>query len=368
LGSRELLEHVIHQDLCIGCGACQALCPYFRSYKGKTAMLFPCTQAEGRCFAYCPKVEVDLEASSRFFFGKPYSADPLGHYLTIGMGRAGEGAGKGAFQSGGAVSALMAFALEKNLIDGAILTSGEGIAAVPRIVTTAADVLTCASSKYAATPTLAALNRAVKDGMSRLGVVATPCQALAVAQMRMNPGADPDFRDPVALTIGLFCTWSLDYRAFDAFLSERLDVKRIRKIDIPPPPAEIMEVFTDDGKRTFSLQEIRALVPAACSCCIDMTSEFSDIAVGVVEGRTDMNTIMVRTERGRRLVEAARQEGWLVLEDLPEVNLAHLRWAAGNKKRRALIKGTEKGLVNTPEGEGLACLRLDQATLDQAMA
>ena len=64
LGSGELDRSVIKAGLCIGCGACIGLCPYFRSYRGKTAMLFHCTLEEGRCFAYCPKVEVDLERLS----------------------------------------------------------------------------------------------------------------------------------------------------------------------------------------------------------------------------------------------------------------------------------------------------------------
>jgi coenzyme F420 hydrogenase subunit beta len=53
-GPRELIEDVFKKDLCIGCGACVELCPYFKNYKGKTAMLYPCTLSRGRCFAFCP--------------------------------------------------------------------------------------------------------------------------------------------------------------------------------------------------------------------------------------------------------------------------------------------------------------------------
>lgn len=62
LGPNELVEDVIKRDFCIGCGACVNLCPYFRSYEGKTAMLFPCTLSQGQCFAYCPKVELDRKS------------------------------------------------------------------------------------------------------------------------------------------------------------------------------------------------------------------------------------------------------------------------------------------------------------------
>ena len=59
-GSNELIEDVHKRNLCIGCGACVDLCPYFKNYKGKTSQLFPCTLEQGRCYAYCPKAEVDI--------------------------------------------------------------------------------------------------------------------------------------------------------------------------------------------------------------------------------------------------------------------------------------------------------------------
>ena len=66
-GPNELLEDVQKKNLCIGCGACVDLCPYFRNHRGKTAMLFPCTLSEGRCYAGCPRAEVDLDELSSTF-------------------------------------------------------------------------------------------------------------------------------------------------------------------------------------------------------------------------------------------------------------------------------------------------------------
>ena len=42
LGAKELKEGVIDRGLCIGCGACIGICPYFETHKGRTANLFPC--------------------------------------------------------------------------------------------------------------------------------------------------------------------------------------------------------------------------------------------------------------------------------------------------------------------------------------
>ena len=367
-GANELLEDVFEKNLCIGCGACTYLCPYFRSYRGKTAILFPCNLTQGRCWAYCPKVEVDLDDLSERFFGRSYEADPLGFHRSVKISKAGRQVSEGTFQAGGTVSALMSFALSKGYISAAALTDREGLRPVPRLVQSPDDILSCSSSKYTASPTLSALNQAINEGHNQIGVVGTPCQVLAIAQMRSNPMGDKDFSDPVSLVVGLFCTWALDFREFDAFISERIEGSRITKVDIPPPPAEIMEVYTDNGKIEIPLDEIRKLVPNTCSYCTDMTAEFSDISVGVLEGRPDMNTIITRTDRGEKIVDEARKEGFLILDDIGKENLEHLIWAAGNKKKRAFIKAKQEGMLNTRE-EGARCyLRVRPETVEEIIA
>jgi coenzyme F420 hydrogenase subunit beta len=367
-GGNELSKDVLDRDLCIGCGACMEICPYLKSYKGKTAMLFPCTLSEGRCHAHCPKVEVNLDDLSRQFFDTSYGEAPLGSYRYVKTARAGEQIGNGDFQAGGTVSALMSFAIKKGAIDAAVMTHKDGILPMPILTTDPEAVFKCSSSKYTAAPTLLACNQAINKGYKRIGVVATPCQALALAQLRSNPLEEKEFTDPVGLIVGLFCTWALDFRAFEAFISERMDVKKITKFDIPPPPSEIMEVFAGDEKIEIPLDEIRQLVPNTCSYCIDMTSEFSDIAVGVLEGRPDMNTLLIRTERGQNIVDQAQKEGYLIVDEIPQENLEHLTWAAGNKKKKALIKGKQDGLLDTSEEAGSPYLRLDPNTMEKIIA
>jgi ferredoxin len=82
-GAAELMEDVHNRELCIGCGGCVDLCPYFRNYKGRTSQLFPCTLEQGRCFAYCPKAEVDLNELTRKIRRVDYDGSPLGVYRKV---------------------------------------------------------------------------------------------------------------------------------------------------------------------------------------------------------------------------------------------------------------------------------------------
>jgi len=96
-----------------------------------------------------------------------------------------------------------------------------------------------------------------------------------------------------------------------------------------------------------------------------MTSEFADVSVGVLEGRPEMNTLIVRTERGEEIVRAAHRLGYLELDDMPGENLDHLMWAAANKKKRGVLRCREAGKLNGEEGN--ACLRLNEDTVKKIL-
>ena len=366
-GSNELIEDVFNRDLCIGCGACVNLCPYFKNHRGKTARLFPCDMSRGRCYAYCPKAEVDLDELSRQVWNLSYDGSPLGNYRQILAARAGAKMPHSPFQAGGTVSALITLALKNGVIDAVALTGRQGLTPVPRLVTDWQDVAKYACSKFMAAPTLAAVNEAIQENYTHLGAVVTPCQMTAVAQMRTNPLAKEDFSDPVALTVGLFCNWSLDARQLSALLSEKLDISAIRGMDIPPPPAGIMALETDNGRVEIPLSEIKPLIPQSCFICPDMTSEFSDLSVGMFEGRPGWNTLVIRSKAGARLVTSACEEGFLETKDMPPKSLAQLTRAAGEKKARALRTLIRRKLINNENGERSA-LRMPPDIIEKILS
>ncbi|MBN1221689.1 MAG: Coenzyme F420 hydrogenase/dehydrogenase, beta subunit C-terminal domain [Candidatus Aminicenantes bacterium] len=346
-GADELLRDVLQKDICSGCGGCVDLCPYLKNYRGKTIMVFPCTLAEGRCYAHCPMAEVDLDELSKKMWNKPYEGRPLGTYLKILSSKAGKKMPSRSYQAGGTVSSLMTFALKEGIIDAAVLTDKEGWIPIPRLVTQPEDVFKCAGSKFSASPTLAALNLGAKKGYCRMGVVGTPCQGLSIAQMRGNLLNEKEFHDPVEFVIGLFCTWAVDTREFTSLLSAYVGTQRITGMDIPAPPSNIMVVHTAETRIEIPLDRLRPLIPASCRICPDMTSEWTDVSVGILEGRPEWNTLIIRTERGHRIVNAAGQAGYLETGEMPKESLQHLCESAAHKKRQAVYRAKKEGLLNT---------------------
>ncbi len=110
-GLKALEEKVFGGDLCTGCGACLSLCPYLRSRKGRVVKLDDCNTEEGRCFAYCPRSEVDLDKVYNKIFGKSYEEIELGPVRKVMMARAKDPTWRKKAQTGGVVSSLVDFAL-----------------------------------------------------------------------------------------------------------------------------------------------------------------------------------------------------------------------------------------------------------------
>ena len=365
-GSKELVEDVHQRELCIGCGACVDLCPYFKNYKGKTAQLFPCNLEQGRCFTYCPKAEVDLDDIYQRTWGVPYEGSALGPYQEIVAAKAGSIGADGSFQGGGSVSALMAHAMKTGTLDAAVLTDKDLLNTQPCLVTRWEEVLDSAGSRFMSAPTLSGLNQGVRDGHQKLGVVGTPCQTLAVAQMRSNSLSNPEHQVPVALSIGLFCNWSLDSRQFTALLGQKADIGTIRSMDIPPPPAKAMVLDTDAGSVEVSLSDIRPLIPQTCFTCLDLTSELADVSVGMYEGRPGWNTLIIRSEKGAHQVAEAVKDGFLQTEAMPEDIIHHLSKAALAKKERSLRILIQRELINTAKGRR-ASVRIPPAVMKKIL-
>ncbi|MBM4339065.1 MAG: hypothetical protein FJ110_05945 [Deltaproteobacteria bacterium] len=336
-GLKGLEERVLSQGLCVSCGACLSLCPYLRSWQGRVVKLHDCGLDEGRCFAYCPKAEIDLERIDHKEINQKYKKIEMGPVKKVLMVRAKGTIWAKKAQSGGVVSALIDFALGKKAIDAAILTQREtDILPGGRIVRNREDILTCAGSSYISGPTLEALHKGLWQGEEKIGVVGLPCQALALTRMRSSSLEKRTPVDKVELVIGLFCTWALEYEQFSTFLKGKLGQSPIHKLEITPPPERLLKVYTNGQLHPLPIDEIRPFIRKGCHVCSDMTAEFSDISAGTVEGIEGWNTVIIRSDRGEALFKEAEEEGIIECQLLPEDHLEHLKEASLLKKERAI--------------------------------
>ena len=357
-GQEELQGQVVRQGLCTGCGACVGLCPYQASYEDRIVLSNRCDLKSGRCYAFCPRTPADLESLREALFDKADLTPEIGAVKGFTMARARDPRIREKAQHGGTVTALMGLALKEGLIGEAILTeTGEDLLPRGVRVNDPEKVSGHGKSRFVVSPVLGLFNRLAGDDQRKIGIVATPCQALALAKMRLQTAAEG--RGPIdrlQFVVGLFCGWALSWEKLQALLRGKTGNSTILGMDIPPSRYHSLQVYTTSGTIEVSLDEVTPCVREACWSCFDMTAEFSDLSVGSArlpegwEEARHWNQIIVRTRAGEELLELAKTKGILEFRELPEGNLDRLKRAGLNKKRNAvrnLVKrsGSEDDLV-----------------------
>ncbi len=356
-GSLDLEKEVIDKGLCTSCGACVNICPYVKVVRDRVAVIEHCGIAEGQCYDFCPRTPTDVDALDRSVFGRERDDSALGHFISIEMAQARDESVRRRAQYGGVVSALMTHAMDTGVIDSAVLTKpfDAGLTPAATVTGEGSRIIECAGSNYVSCAILAELNRSTRQPRGSVGIVGIPCQILALR--KMQAAQHESGAGGVKLAIGLFCTWALEYGALHDYLKGKLDPSAITRIDIPPPPANVIVVHTEDSSTEFPLDDIRGAIRPTCNVCLDMTSELADVSVGMVEGMDDWNTLIVRTPAGQELVAKAKAAGAIESRPLDDTRLDHLREASLNKKRNAVAEIVRR----TGDETDLLYLRLSDA-------
>ena len=363
-GQTWIKEQVMDQGLCTGCAACVGLCPYQKFYRDQTAIIHECDRTWGRCSAYCPRGQVDLNGLREAMFDPDDLTPELGAVKGFHMTRASDFQVRDRAQHGGTVTALMALALEQGLIETAVLAEQEeGYRSKSVAVSDPAQVASLSGSKFAVSPTVAKFNEISQGDPSRIGVVATPCQALSLARMRIYPQPGDEQRvNNLELVIGLFCGWALSWKELNRLIREKAGSATVKGMDIPPSQHRIMELHTEKGTIEIPMEEVQACVRESCRYCYDLTCEFADISVGSArspEGwKVDRgwNQVLVRTEKGQALLDLARTRGVLEFKEVPPENLNKLKAASLGKKNTCVaqleeVSGSKDDLIYTRREE-----------------
>jgi len=343
--SQKLLKkNVLDAGLCTGCGACVGLCPYQVIYHDRTVQLHNCDLEDGRCYAYCPRSGADLSAMRELLFDAADLTPEIGAVKGYYFSRAVDPELCAIAQHGATVTALLELALGEGLIDSAIISSRDReFEQAGAIVSDPEALRKNAKSKFTVSPTVAAFNQLVTDDKGKVGIVATPCQALALAKMKLKPGKEDIARiNQLKLVVGLYCGWTLSAEKYAKMLLEKnIDSESITGMEYPPGK-NVLEIYTINGVEAIPFDEVIACMREACKYCVDSTAEFADVSVGSARFAGDWeemrkwNQLIVRTAKGKDLIELAVKRGVLEIRKAPIENLNELKEAAVKKKKEAL--------------------------------
>jgi len=336
---KDLTKEVVERGICGKCGGCVSFCS-----AGELNALemgendLPryinednCQKC-GICYLICPQTDT-LNVELREKFGWK---DPIGDFQRITSAQTTNKEVKEICTDGGVVTSLLLYLLDRNLINGAIVSKKTGRFARKSIIArTPEELVEAAGSTFSGslhleelggkyttyTPILSTVKSLEKKYLRDIAVVGTPCQINAIRKMQCL-GVLPAHL--IKYTIGLFC---IENFSFDDFARGRLEKKLdinledIVKLNIKD---DFIITLTNGVAIHVPLEEIHEVARPACFTCHDFSNEYADISVGGLGSPDGYTTTVLRTKVGAAVYDETLRKGYIRERTFEDVEASRL--------------------------------------------
>lgn len=320
---------VVKKGLCTGCGTCVAMCPNTalkiaedinKGVNIPTIDETICAEC-GLCLKLCPRFAFDLCKQSEAKMNNPL----IGNYINTYKGHSTDIHIRFNSSSGGLVTQLLIYALEKRLITGALITRMKKdypLEAESFIARTEEDIINSSKSKYCPVSANVALREIIESNdEDKFAFVGLPCQIQALINAEQVNGK---LRKKIVIRIGLFCSYSPNRHATRKLL-EILQIKReeIIRLDYRGDgwPGK-MKIYNSKNEcvvlqhhESYAILGSMVYAPYHCLVCNDGTCEFADISFGdawLPESKNDKigeSIIITRSHIGDKIIKQMKMEG-----------------------------------------------------------
>ncbi|MGH9304704.1 MAG: Coenzyme F420 hydrogenase/dehydrogenase, beta subunit C-terminal domain [Acidimicrobiales bacterium] len=321
-----LFKEVVTSGLCTGCAACVVACPYdvlgyddtgglYRPFHFEESGGFDdCTYGERGCTLCtraCPRFREWEPEIDNFLFGRErLDEEVYGLASEVVLARATDPLVNDRGQDGGLVSAILIWALDNDVIDAALVSflEGDGSSwkAIPGVARSREEVLSAAGSRYTYSANPLAYAKAIESGAERIALVGMSCQASAPPVMQARKAGKVARR--FVLTIGLLCSKTFDDSIFEEFFEARYGLRRADMVKMNIKG--VFQIWMRDGSyHEVPLKEGHAWTREGCKLCPDFAAEHADISTGGIGAYGDFTIAVVRTEKGRDVMEKMARAG-----------------------------------------------------------
>lgn len=321
--------------LCLGCGACAYICPEQNIrllnfvHDGIRPVYNPSQCKEcGECIKVCPGYET-IQRSAR---STPGLIDELyqswGPILEVWEGYAADSEMRFNGSSGGAASALALYCLEKEGMHGVLHTAADDEDAIANktvLSRNRSEILDRTGSRYSPASPCSALHL-IESAPESCVFIGKPCD---VAGLRKAMTLRPSLDEKVGAVIGIFCAGTPSTQGTIDLLKKHHintdDVSTLRYRGRGWPGQFTAQHKSDNTNiRTLTYKEswgfVQAYRPYRCYLCPDATGELADISCGdawyreIKDDDSGYSIVLVRNEKGKRIVNEAIKAGYLTME------------------------------------------------------
>jgi coenzyme F420 hydrogenase subunit beta len=326
--------------LCNFCGTCIGICPsgaLTSDYEAGKPVFneSKCTQCS-LCYLHCQGIKVDFSELDATFKGGDKFDTYLKSYQKCFLGHSEDDQIRRKGASGGSVTRLLVYMLEKKLVDGVILPRNKPDQKWlfrPEIVTDIKTIKASSQSKYCLIPTNEIL-KTLKDKKGKYAIVALPCQIHSLRKLQ-NEGNK--HAKKIEYILALICGHNMEYGA-TTFGMKKLKINKEDVIDVkyrehgdwPGGLSFHLKNGERKGINFFNYHYLNAVyLPNRCRLCPDYYGNYSDISFGdswlvrlLGRGMNERglpkgwSSIIVRTKKGLSLIESAQKDGAMHLEEI----------------------------------------------------
>jgi len=339
--NNKTIVSVLTKGLCTGCGTCVGICPkdaVEMVIDHRQGLYVPRLDEEkcnecGLCFQVCPGHAVDFKQLNLDIFGIEPDDIIMGNHLNCYLGHASDYDIRYDSASGGLVTALLVFALEQGLIDGALVTrmrKDKPLEPEPFIAKTREEIISASKSKYCPVPANIALKEIIKSkDCEKFAVVGLPCHIHGV---RKAEKVNRTLKERIVLHLGIVCSHS-DRFTETHFLMHKygIDKKEVIQLDYRGqgwPGSMRIQLRDAAGKyipydEYIALHELYLFTPPRCTLCCDMVARLADASFMdawlpeiKVRDNAGSSIVISRTEKSETLGQRAILENAVELKEI----------------------------------------------------
>ncbi|MDQ5815169.1 MAG: Coenzyme F420 hydrogenase/dehydrogenase, beta subunit C-terminal domain [Actinomycetota bacterium] len=371
---KHLYSEVVATEICCSCSACIVACPH----KVLELRDWDPIQTDGRspfdncvhgeegcslCAMACLRLDPALDVIEQAVHNQRRDeAQPEGTYRLKTLARATDERILARGQDGGAVTALLAWGLDRGELDGAVVAAPSDDVPwldEPKLVRNSEDLLAAAGSRYTYCATPLGLKKVIEARCKSVALVGVSCESTAVRQLAAE-GIKRWVR-PVKLVIGLMCCETFDYEAFmiGKVQGERgVPLSDIEKVNVK---GKVIVTLKSGEDINIPLKQARPYANEWCHHCPDFAAEHADLSCGGL-GMEGWTMILVRSEVGQDYLKRAVDAGVLELRDADEEPAALEVMDRLALKQRERIKPSDPhASTRWPTEQALAAARADAA-------
>jgi len=367
------IGYTVTGDLCTGCGTCVSICPnnaikmiksadgrYYKPQINKNKCI-----SCGLCLRVCPGYAVDFKNLNLKIFGKESNDHILGNYNQCYIGNSCNYNIRFNAASGGVITALLIFALESGIINGALVTKmnkNRPLEPESFIARTKEEIIEASKSKYCPVPANIALKEIItcKSG-EKFAVVGLPCHIHGIRKLEL---LEPSLKKKIVLHIGIICSHNDTFLQTESLLRTfKISSNDVLKIDYRgqgwPGKMSILlkngEIVSVPFSQSIAYHKLWLNAIPRCQLCCDLTSELSDISCGdawlpevMMSEKIGKSLLITRSKKADEICKSAIRNNYIELDKIDVIKLKQSGCLSTTKKKEIKFHFLLRSLLNKP--------------------